>query len=450
MKKPILLLFAAIFSLASFCQVSFESITFQQALQKAKESGRLIFLQLDAAACDQCNEVADKGLEDPKLATQLEQGFICIRLGADHPDRNKVADLYNKEKFFGSLFISSDATLLHSFPRTTSLSSEYFKQIDIALTKASEGLRISEFEKEYKKGNRSIALLEQLLQLRKTLYLNTDTLLDEYVSLLPVDSLQSPATIIFIAKLYPIAGSKADALIRKDYALFNKAWYQLSLPERKGINNMVIYKSMQKAIRDKSLNYAYQVAAFARATNTANIQAGNKAFDSNLLEFYKGTNDTSRYLKKAVDFFDNYYMALNVDSVKQKDSLNKGRLFAKQVPQKTQTGNSVIYKKEFSYAPIIQTYARALNDGAWTFYKWTNESQYLGKALQWSHRAIELFQSPEAMDTYARLLYKTGKKNEAIEWESKAIELKKKRGYKTADFEKVLANIKAGKPVIDN
>lgn len=445
MKKPILLLFAAIFSLSSFGQVRFESFSFQQALQRAKESGRLIFLQLDSPTCDQCNEVADKGLEDPNLAAQLEQAFVCVRFGSDHPDRNKVADLYNKEKFFGSLFIGADGALLHSFPKTTTLSSEYFKQIDIALTKAGEGLRISEFEKEYKNGNRSIGLIEQLLLLRKTLYLNTDTLLDEYVSLLPADSLQSPSTILFIARLYPVTGSKADAAIRKDYALFNKAWYQLSLSDRIGINNMIIYKSMQKAIREKNLDHAYQVATFARGTNTKNVYAGNKAFDSNLLQFYKETNDTARYLRRAVDFFDSYYMSINIDSLKQRDSLNKGALFAKRVPQGSQTGEGVIYKKKIAYAPIAQSYTRALNDGAWNFYKWTNEPRYLGKALQWSYRAIELFESPEAMDTYARLLYKTGRKNEAIEWESKAIELKKKRGFKTTDFEKVLTDIKAGK-----
>ena len=450
MKKPILFLLAFIFSLPAFCQVRFEPISFDQALQRSKESGRLIFLQLDSPTCDQCNEVADKGLEDTKLAAQLEQGFICVRFGPGHPDRNRVADLYNKEKFFGSLFIGSDGALLHSFPRTTTSSSEYFKQIDIALTKAGEGLRISEFEKEYKNGNRSIGLIEQLLLLRKTLYLNTDTLLDEYVSLLPDDSLRSSSTILFIAKLYPVTGSKAYTAIRKDYALFNKAWYQLSLPDRIGINNMIIYKSMQKAIREKNLDYAYQVAAFARGTNTNNAYAGNRAFDSNLLQFFKETNDTARYLRSAVDFYDSYYMSINVDSLKQRDSLNKGSLFAKRVPQGSQTGEGVIYKKEIAYAPISQSYTRTLNDGAWNFYKWTNEPRYLEKALQWSYRAIELYESPEVIDTYARLLYKTGRKNEAIEWESKAIELKKKRGFKTTDFEKVLADIKAGKLVIGN
>jgi hypothetical protein len=450
MKKPILFLLLAVLSLPSFCQVRFESLSFEQALQRAKESGRLIFLQFDSPTCDQCNEVATKGLEDTKLASQLEQGFVCVRIGADHPDRNKIANLYNVDKFFGSVFLGSDGALLHTFPRTTTRSAEYLNQIDIALTKAGEGLRINEFEKEYKNGNRNIALLEQLLLLRKTLFLHTDTLLDEYVSLLPADSLRSPTTIVFIARQFPVIGSKADILFRKDYTLFNKAWYTLPLSERVAINNVIILKSRQKAVREKNVSYAYRVASFARGTNNTDNWAGMRAYDSNILEFYKETNDTLNYLARAMNFFDGYYMIIDADSVRKTDSINRDRLFTRTTTQKTPGSNGTLTKKTFSFTGMAQGYAGSLNNGAWSFYKWTSDPVYLQKALQWSYRAIELFESPEALDTYARLLYKTGKKNEALQWESRAIELRKKRGFDTADFEKVLANIKAGKAVIDN
>jgi len=450
MKKSILFLLPILFSIPALCQVRFESPSFEQALQRAKESGRLIFLQFESPTCDQCNEVANKAFEDTKLAAQMEQGFICVKITADHPDRNKIANLYNKEKFLGSLFISSDGALIHTFPKTTTLPAEYFKQIDIALTKAGEGLRISEFEKEYRNGNRNIAFLEQLLLLRKTLYLNIDSLLDEYVSLLPADSLRSAVTLIFISRQYPVVGSNADMTLRRNQDLFNKAWYSLGLSDRVGINNGIIYKSMQKAIKEQNLDYAYRVASFARATNTNNIKAGNKAYDSNILEYFKETNDTLNYLARAINFFDSYYMTVSVDSVKKRDSLNLKSLFGKQYAQRSQRGDSVVVKKTIHYSPVAQSFTRALNGGAWSFYKWTADAVYLQKALQWSYRAVEFYESPEVMDTYARLLYKTGKKNEAVEWESKAIVLKKKRGFTTSDFEKVLAGMKAGKSTIDN
>ncbi|MBL7743327.1 MAG: DUF255 domain-containing protein [Chitinophagaceae bacterium] len=451
MKKPILIaIFLTFFSLRAFNQVKFENISFEQALQKAKESGKLIFLQFESPDCDQCNEVADRGLEDPKIGNRLEQGFISIKITGNDPDRKRIANFYGKEKFFGSVFLGTDGNLIHTFPKTTTFSEDYIKQIDIALYKAGEGLGVSQLEKEYRSGNKSIGILEQLLILRKTLIIQTDSLLDEYVSLLPDDSLRSPTTLVFIARQYPLIGSNADKILRKNFDLFNKSWYSLSLGERVNINNRIIYKSIQKAIREKDTDYAYRVAAFARATNNNNPKAGNKSYDSNILDYYKGVRDTLNYLARAINFYDSYYMTVNVDSVKQKDTLNIKALLAKQVPERYQKGDSVVLKKSFSYSSMTQPYAKALNEGAWNFYEKTNDLLYLKKALQWSYRALEFFESPEIMDTQARLLYKTGQKEEAIQWESKAIDLKKQHGFKATEFEKVLEKMKNGKQIIDN
>ncbi len=49
---------------SSFCQVNFENVSFDGALQKSKQTGKLVFLQFESANCEQCNEVADKAFED--------------------------------------------------------------------------------------------------------------------------------------------------------------------------------------------------------------------------------------------------------------------------------------------------------------------------------------------------------------------------------------------------
>ena len=449
MKKTIILIFLLVFFIPAFSQVQFEVMSFEQALLKARETGKMLFLQFESPTCDQCNEVADKAFEDKKLGSQLKQGFICVKIGPRHPDRNSIANLYDKESFFGSLFITADGALVHIFPKSTTQPDAYFKEIDQALTKAGEGLRLTDLEKQHRNDSKNIFLTEQLLLLKKSLYLDTDSLLDEYVSILSADSLRSPATLSFIAQQAPVIGGKADFLLRKNYSLFIQTWNALPLPVRIGVNNRIIYKSMRRAVRDKNLEYAYKVASFARNTHTKNPQAATKAYDSNILEYYRQTHDTLNYLVRVINYYDNYYMTINVDSVKKKDSLYRLALMAKQEGERTTRGDSVVYKKSISYAPITQVFTRNLNEGAWTIYTWTNDPLYLKKALQWSARANEFYESPEAADTYARLLYKTGNKNEAIQQESKAIDLRKKRGYKTASFEKVLADMQAGRPVND-
>lgn len=63
-----------------------------------------------------------------------------------------------------------------------------------------------------------------------------------------------------------------------------------------------------------------------------------------------------------------------------------------------------------------------LNKCAWLIFTNCNDKKVLNEALQWSKRSFTNQEriSPEFMDTYANLLYKLGRKNEAIDWEHKA------------------------------
>lgn len=207
-------LFATVFllsiSLAAHCQVNFENISFQEALQKLKATGKIIFLQFESADCSQCNEVAHKAFENKKLSNLLEQVFICINITAGNSDRKKLTELYNLKSGFGSLFINADGTLIHIYPGSTTYVKTYEEHVDKVLTKASEGLRLSDMEKEYKSGNKRPGLMELLLQTRNTLNLETDILLYEYVSQLPADSLNSERTLTFIAQMAPVLESRAS------------------------------------------------------------------------------------------------------------------------------------------------------------------------------------------------------------------------------------------------
>ena len=136
-----------------------------------------------------------------------------------------------------------------------------------------------------------MGVLENLLLGKKNLHLSTDKLLEEYVVLLPTDSLTSTRTIAFIMQMIPLLGSNADKSARKDNVLFNKAWYTMNLSTRININNGIIYKAINKAITEKDESFALRTAKFAQGTNT-NYEAGAKAFDKNMMRYYQETGDT--------------------------------------------------------------------------------------------------------------------------------------------------------------
>jgi hypothetical protein len=98
-----------------------------------------------------------------------------------------------------------------------------------------------------------------------------------------------------------------------------------------------------------------------------------------------------------------------------------------------------------SFTPTAQRYGQVLNYGARSFYKMTNDQYFLKKALQWAAYANEFYDSPYALDTWARLLYKADKNvNQAVQLEEKAIELLKTQGFSTDAHNAVLTKMKQG------
>lgn len=64
------------------------------------------------------------------------------------------------------------------------------------------------------------------------------------------------------------------------------------------------------------------------------------------------------------------------------------------------------------------------NDWAWSLFGKTNDKRLLEKALVWAKKGIDIekdpFRQANILDTYANLLYKLGRKEEALEWQKKA------------------------------
>ena len=86
----------------------------------------------------------------------------------------------------------------------------------------------------------------------------------------------------------------------------------------------------------------------------------------------------------------------------------------------------------------MQSYTGMLNNAAWYIYTTTPNPKYLYKALEWAERAINVYESPEALDTYARLLYVTGNATKAIKVQKQAIILLQNENFDTTNYTNAL------------
>lgn len=106
------------------------------------------------------------------------------------------------------------------------------------------------------------------------------------------------------------------------------------------------------------------------------------------------------------------------------------------------------------FGPVIDVYFR-YNIAAFELFLHSDNKKELSMALAWSDSSLNTRDTNEQyFDTYANLLYKLGRKDEALHWEEKAIafdvELAKKagapKGYFFDEFTSTLDKIKQGVP----
>ncbi|MDF3077503.1 MAG: thioredoxin fold protein [Sphingobacteriaceae bacterium] len=79
----------------------------------------------------------------------------------------------------------------------------------------------------------------------------------------------------------------------------------------------------------------------------------------------------------------------------------------------------------------------ALNSYAWEIFQKCDDMACVQAALSWSKLSLESIKDPSLMDTYANLLYKSGKKEEAIKVQEEAVKLSKDPAELQATLDKM-------------
>lgn len=453
--KPVIFLLLLIVSLPVFSQIVFEKdLTWEQASKKAKAAKKLIFIHLEDDHCQQCNDVASQGFGSSILKEKYENNFVSIRANVKTERGKKLADQFEIKGALVSLYVDADGNILNRFNGSTSAGFVYAEQADIALGRKKDK-QLSQFAKEYTAGERSSKFLKEYITKRKGLSLPVDDLLEQYVGQLPIDSLKNYNVIKFIYANGPSVDSRAYNIVQSGAGkgLIDSVYKTMPIEEAVAMNNAIIGNTFRIAVERKDVNLAYRLSTFTRNTYNKNFEKGNLASRRGLLRYFYAVKDTVQYKREAKDFLDFTHMRITTDSLKKMDEAETKNQPA--VPPAAWSKESV---KMVRFAPPSQFYHIELNEHAWHFYEMFTNVGDLETALKWSYQSMELFNglnrerqspmklgNPAYLDTYAQLLYKLGRKQEAIEWQTKAVEAQKITGSSAGSFEATLVKMKAGK-----
>ncbi|MGV8093278.1 MAG: hypothetical protein AB2L24_15570 [Mangrovibacterium sp.] len=402
MKQILVMVFLTGFAGALWGQsVPFTGMDLEQALRQAKSLKKIIFIQIEGD-CRECNEVAEKGLSGNRIAPVF-QNFICIKAPYGSKDHRQLEDRFRfRSKFPVSLFLNHEGHFLDVMLNKSFSSNDPYIELAARAMSREKNPPLKYFEEQYRNGKRDPVFLKNYLEAIEKTPLNPDGLLEEYVRQLRVEDLYDEEILKFIIRAAPVLDSDVSRLAQFNSKRFHEVFMSMPEDERKRIMTRVFEKSKRKALLDQDAKYMEKVATAIQKAH----KDGWKERQRNMLLFYREVKDTARYISTATGYYRNYFERLDLDTVARNE-----------MEKYVDTDDG----KRVRGGRLLKT-GNEINDMAWTVHEMTDDPEILGRVLKWAERLL-VYENPSYVDTYAHILYKMGRIDEAIEWQQKAIDL---------------------------
>jgi thiol-disulfide isomerase/thioredoxin len=441
MKTKLLIISVLFFSVLGFSQgIEFEHGTWKEVLGKAKQTNKPIFIDVYTSWCGPCKKMSKEIFPLAEIGKVYNANFVCYQIDAEKGEGIAIAKKYEVTSYPTYLFIKADGTL---FSRALgSMEAEKFIAVSkTAIADMNDPKPLSEWEKEYilKKNDAKFLLdyINKLLKLGKPV----TQLFDEYLALLPNDQRASNEIIEIYQKesrSITINSLAFKNLQDNKTLLFPKLYGYVYVFMMGAIDN-----SFREACKSKNENLLQQVVdTNEKLPKTPQTKQKEEFF----MNYYLKTNDLDKYISHATIYCDASLMTVTSDSIAKSDK-KMLELFETQ-------RNALIGKIDSTQmAQLIDNmahasrnkYSQALNEVAWGFFERVTDTKALENALRWSKRSLEIYPDNHMfIDTYANLLYKLGRNEDAITKETEALNLAKNTKSDTKGYEETIKKMNSG------
>lgn len=405
-------LFLSILLSTSISAQQFKGIQFdnskswEQVKEKAKADGKYIFVDVFATWCGPCKMMDQNVYQNDTVADLVKDKFISVKLQMDSSDQDNeyvkrwyetASDFGRKYKFHGYpsfLFFTPDGQLVSQDLGYKSVSG-FIDMANEALD--PEKAKLGRLMEDYQTGKKNYPMMGALAIYAKNV-VKDKTLankiakeyMEKYLETRPEMELYSISTLGFVDQF--------SSLVKTDDHIFDVCYNHGSKID--SIMHLLGWADdivKQAIVREKIVN---------------KVAVDNKPLSKNPDWF-----GITQIIKRKYKRLDAYQLVLNVKIWYYRNVAVDWQLWADYTKEKV----SKYPPKGDDKWNVFMT----LNMPAWDAFLHCEQTAVLQMALSWSERSIQLEQpdpSVQYLDTRANLLYKLGRKEEALQQEEKAIE----------------------------
>jgi thiol-disulfide isomerase/thioredoxin len=445
--STILFVFLTI-NLANAQNVNFNKNSWSKILTEAKKSNKPIFLDIYATWCGPCKMLDKEVYRDKKVGKVMNAKFINVKIDAEKGEGIELAQQFNIDSYPTLIFLNSNGEEIYRYSGFRE-SNEFLTEANLALVKMSEP-SLTSMENLYKNGKKDEAFLFQLINktiTEKPQNIFNNVLVEDYfTSKNNLDALSDEDLLLIWNNMVSIKyGEKAYLILKKNVPRFMVLTSQPKGSDDKFVPNVdtfIGFYEMERAYQRKNeeeLKIAMKVFNQKSKISSDWFIEPEKSVFTIESDFYKSAKNYEKYFDICKK-----YLSMAFPKGKNADELlklHKQRLDSKLGEVDPENPPTAIELQQ-SKVTCLAEFAMELNNVAWSYYEL--KATDIKSALEWSKLSLEISPESAYIDTYAHLLFMSGKKTEAIKQQERAIKLAETNEENTDELKIELEKMKTG------
>lgn len=275
-------------------------------------------------------------------------------------------------------------------------------------------------------------------------------MLDAYIDALPESERTTAQTVQFVAETIQSTDTKAfELLIANRPSLLTTDSAQESLLQ-------AIFRALYRVVRsdferaittndeqllEKVIVNSERDATSANPFVTRREAEKQEAANDYRLTFYKRTRNFARYQTIAEPIARDQLMSQAIADLHEQDSVIAMRMQTAESALPDSIRNNPAFNPPMKKHLISSKVARTLNEIADTYRTMGTSAIHWEPALAWAERSVRLYRTHTLLHTFAQLLQKLGRIQDAVYAQKEAIHEAEKEGWPTHDYEAELADM---------
>lgn len=367
--------------------IEFEHGTWADALKKAQNEDKMIFLDAYTTWCGPCKWMTANVMNQPEVGGFFNEHFVNVKMDMEKGEGLGLAKKFGVGAYPTLAFVDASSAMVWRV--AGALDAEQFVALG---QKVVDGVEpVQKMYDKFASGKYDKDFLYKYLVHTQEVAMRSNGALEEYIKLMKPEDLRNEQDFDVFMRFF----SKTDSDYFKEFE-----------------KNLDTYKELYGAEKVEQKYYGSFLSAMQRSA-------------------YENDQDAFKAAQKTIG---------NAGGEKIQGSVSALMVFNTSKNVSAEEGYAMLTRIVEDGKTIG---ANALNQYAWEVFEKVDEPDIIEQALRWAQAGSEMGPDPMIMDTWGMLLYKHGELEAAVEKLEAALELAKETSTPMTETEEALAKIKS-------